>query len=56
MSRNLVSRVTADSDSDDGARQYYDEHEPRLIGSCNCGVYYDGTTDREGVGAGAGRF
>ena len=56
VSRNLVSRVTADSDSDDGARQYYDEHEPRLIGYCNCGVYYNGNTDVEAGRAGAVRF
>ena len=56
MSRNLVRRVTEDSDSDDVARQYYDEYEPRLIGWCNCGVYYDGNTFGEGARAGAGRF
>ena len=56
VSRNLFCGVVTDCDCDDAALQYYDEHEPKLIGSCNCGFYYDGTTDGDAGGAGAGRF
>ena len=56
VSRNLVRRVTEDSDSDDVARQYYDEYEPRLIGWCHCGVYHDVNTFGKGGRAGAARF
>ena len=53
VSRNYVRMVTEDSDSDDVARQWYEEYEPRLVGFCRCGVYHDGNTDGEGGRAGA---
>ena len=56
LSRNYVRMVREDSDSDEVARQWYDEYEPRLVGFCRCGVYHDGNTVGEGGRAGAGRF
>ena len=56
LSRKYVLMVRENTDSDEEARQWYDEYEPRLIGFCRCGVYHDGNTEGEGGRAGGGRF